>query len=163
MRQLASKIFDRFFVVVFALIFLQWPFFIHQYEHELVGHVAELKWQNEQIEKAALKSGKTTDHYIKKFVEHDDRDFYEQGKTMTLTKKRYQKLSQALLKLQNAGSFSRPFVFLIYLQSDIVLSTWQHFKPGLTFTGEACFYAVGGMLFGFCLFLFIKKCFKLAF
>lgn len=162
MGKILSKMMDRLFVVLGALFFLQLPLFIHQYEHELIGHVAELKWQNEQIQKAATKSGKQLQSYLNKFLESPDHDFSYQGKTMVQTAIRFEKLSHGLLKLQKANALSRPFVFIRFLQADIFLSTFHHFEPGLNFTREACFYAICGMLFGFLLFVSLKFCFKKA-
>jgi hypothetical protein len=127
---------------------MQLPFFITQYTHQLRGHIDELKWQVEQMTIAASLSGKSLDQYISKFIENSDHDFASQGMMMSTVTQRFEKLSDAWIKLKKSSSFTRPFVFFRYLQSDIFSATFKDFKMGISFTWESIIFGLIGILFG---------------
>lgn len=141
-----GNLFDRILVVLFALLFLQMPLFMQQYSHQLAGHVAELSDQLLQMEKNAARSGKSVKQWVEKFKSHQDQEIALQGETMQRTLSRYQTFSSSLSSLTAATALTRPFVFLRHLDPGIAASTFDHFQPGLTFSYEACLYALGGVL-----------------
>lgn len=144
-------------IILGAVLFFQFPVFMQQYQHQLIGHVNELKWQLNILEHTAKKSGKSLEHYIKKFSEHSDRDFSNQGAVMQGIKTRYTKLSAALTRLQRASIFTRPFLFFVGIDGDICGSTLKAFDPGITFSMEGAVYALLGMLLGYILYLVFRK------
>lgn len=163
MMTFISKFFDRFFVVLFAFIFLQFPAFFQQYEGQLTGHVNELKWQMAKMEEIALKSGKTLNQYINKFKSDDDFDISEQGYLMQTIQIRWEKLSWALIQLKKASFITKPFYFFFFSQWDIFKSTIEAFKPGFMLNLESLIYGLVGMLFGYLFFQFLAKIFRTMF
>jgi hypothetical protein len=151
-----AKLIDRVLVVVGAILCMQLPLFMHQYQHQLIGRVAELHWQMEHTQKAASASGKNLDQYIQKFIRNTDEDISRQGELMSLTQKRLTKFSALLNRLQNASSLTRPFLFFVSIQPEMVVSTMKAFEPGITFTMEAALYAFVGMLLGWLVFHFLR-------
>lgn len=151
-----SWILDRIFVVFGALLFLQFPLFMHQYQQQLIGHVHELQWQIDAMQLNAEDSGKSIDEYIQKFIDHTDRDIFHQGAVMKRVYSRWKDLSESLARLQQASVFTKPYVFLRYLQWDIFASASNSFEPGLTFTFEGMLYILSGILCGFLLFSILK-------
>lgn len=156
-----GKILDHLLVVFTALLFLQVPLFMHQYQLQLVGHVAELQWQVDHMRQSAAQSGKDLDQYTRKFIDSDDPDFSRQGAMMQHIQKRWNKQSRALFQLNKASLFLRPWVFLFYFQWDIATSTVATFEPGIPLSGEGLIYALIGMGAGYGLYrllaLFWKK------
>jgi hypothetical protein len=127
---------------------MQLPFFITQYTHQLKGHIDELKWQVKQMEVSASSSGKNLDQYISKFTKNADRDFVNQGMAMHTAVQRFEKLSHAWIELKNSSLFARPFLFFLYVQSDIFFATLNDFKMGISFTLESIVFAMIGVLIG---------------
>lgn len=150
-------LFDRLFVVCGVLLMIQAPLFIQQYQLQLKGHVAELEFQVASMEQAAKHSHKTLDQFISKFIMSTDADFERQGRIMFAMVRRLQDLTESLKILENASILGRPWIFVTHLNLDIADSTWQSFKPGLTFSSEGFVYALVGMCFGYFLFLIIKE------
>lgn len=155
-----SKVLDRLFVVLGALLFLQFPLFIYQYQNQLIGHVDELKRQVETMQRTAFSSGKSIDQYIQKFIDHADSDFSQQGAAMKETKLRWQKLSNALVKLQNASPLTKPWIFFSHLDWDIMLSSARNYEPGIPFSREGLCYAFLGMGAGALLFYLMNILWK---
>lgn len=148
---------DRVFAVAGALLFSQVPTFMQQYGQQLTGHVQELKLQLDLMTQTALKSGKTLDQYIHKFLQFSDHDVSNQGQLMQDMVIRYQTLSEASLALNHASAFSKPFVFLNHFYPEIASSTLSFFTPSLSFTLEGGAYVLIGILFGYSIFFFLKK------
>lgn len=152
-----SKFLDRLFVVISALSFLQLPLFIHVYENQLGGRVAELQWQVQHMQLSAEQSGKSLDLYIQKFALHSDADFSSQGKMMQTIQHRHAKFSKALSSLQQANWLTRPFIFFYYFEKEIGRAAIKGFTPGIPCTWEGAFYACMGIVWGLLLYrLFVK-------
>lgn len=146
---MVAKLFERFFIALGAIACLQFPLFMVYYEEQLIGHVAELKWQVSQMEEAASKSKKSLEHYFQKFITNPDQDFSEQGRLMKKTYSRWVTLSNALRRLQEATSFTRPWVFLFNADWKIVKETAASFHPGFNFNFEALIYTFVGIFIGY--------------
>lgn len=154
MKLWIGKALKNILLILGAVIFFQFPVFMQQYQQQLIGHVHELKWQVDVLGKTAAKSGKSVDEYIKKFVDHPDTDFSNQGEVMQKVQTRWNKLSMALSRLQQASIFTRPFVFLYCIQGDIFKSTAESFELGVIFTMEGLLYALVGMMVAYGLYSF---------
>lgn len=148
MLKLLAKLIDRIFVVIGALVFVQAPLFIQQYQHQLIGHVDEIRLQVNSMRAAASQSGKTLEQYIDKFQSSHDADFYLQGRIMSAMVERMQYLSDSLGALNQSTVWSRPFVFLRHYDSAIVKSTWQSYDLGIPLTIEGLGYALAGISVG---------------
>lgn len=149
MKQWTAKILDRFFVVFFALIFLQLPLYMQHYQQNLVGHVDELQWQIDSMREVAFESGKTLEQFIQKFVGSEDKDFSGQGELMTQMVTRWEKMSASLQSLIHASVVTRPLLFLFHLRADVASSSFRTFTFGIPFTLEGVIYAATGMLVGY--------------
>lgn len=157
MKTWIYPIFERAFLALMALAFLQVPLFMHTYEAHLRGHVSELTWQVDSVTKIATTSGKTTEQYIQKFCLHPDEDIQKQGEMLSTLQKRWQRLSLALHCLENAGVWTKPWIFLFYVKWEIVKETFFAFKPGVPLTVEAGFYALFGLFAGFVCFRLLQR------
>jgi hypothetical protein len=148
---------DRLCAVAGALIFAQIPLFIQQYTQQLVGRQAELQLQSDLMRQSARLSGKTVEQLAQKFIESADQDIVRQGEMMLATINRWTHLSEALNAMQQSSIWSKPVTFLYHINSDVVLSSWKHFKFGLPFTIEGGIYAVFGTVFSCLCFALLKS------
>lgn len=158
-----SSMLDRIFVVLGALIFLQMPLFMQQYQHQLTGHVAELAWQMKAMESAASKSNKSVTQFIQKFVGNEDIDIVYQGHIMEKVAKRWNHSSEALIALENASIIKRPWVFMYHLQYEILTATASSFQMGLLLSFEGIAYAIFGICFGYFFYQLVQYLFILCF
>jgi Protein of unknown function (DUF2937) len=147
------------FALLGALLFSQIPFFMQQYTQQLAGHVAELQIQIAAIDKLAGQSGKTLQQYIEKFSSNSDTDFVLQGHFMQKLFDRFNEMSEGLNALQQATPWFHPFVFIKFFQTNIGLSTYASFKPGLSLTLESGLYMLAGLLFGYLFYQLLRKTF----
>lgn len=147
-KKCTQRILERIVISLCVILCMQLPFFITQYTHQLRGHIDELKWQVEQMAIAASFSGKNLDEYISKFIKNADQDFASQGMMMRAAMQRFEKLSDAWTTLKKSSSFTRPFIFFRYVQSDIFSATFNDFKMGISFTLESIIFGLIGILFG---------------
>lgn len=153
-------LFERLFVFGFALLFMQLPLFILQYQHELKGHVNELKWQVTSMREIAKLSEKNLDDYILKFQSHSDSDFSRQGDVMKKVQTRFKRLSKALYRLEQASFFTKGWYFVLGFEKEIFRSTWRSFEPGIAFSMGGIFYGVIGLLVGYLSFLSLTTLFR---
>jgi hypothetical protein len=160
-KRCIQKVLERIVISLCVVLCLQLPFFIVQYTHQLRGHIDELKWQVEQMEKSAVLSGKTLDEYIAKFMNNSDHDFASQGAMMRAVMHRFEKLSQTWIRLKHSSSFTRPFVFFRYVEWDVFSATCKEFKTGISFTLESMFFGLIGIFLGSGLCSFITSIFNL--
>ncbi|MBA3958693.1 MAG: DUF2937 family protein [Parachlamydiaceae bacterium] len=152
--------FKRVVIILTALLFLQLPLFIQQYEQQLIGHVAELEWQVQGMKDWSAQTGKPIDQTIQKFLNSGDVDFVHQGDVMNSVYKRWEKLSHALGKLRQSSVFTRPWIFLFYSNLGIVQATWHTFSLGVTLTFEGVVYALVGMVVGYFVYLGILRVYR---
>jgi hypothetical protein len=148
---------DRLFAVAGALIFSQMPLFMQHYQQHLSGHVNELQIQVQGMRNAAAMTGKTLQQYVIKFLNSGDIDFNNQGELMNEMIHRYNSLSEGYHALQEASFYSKPFVFLKYLDKNIAQSTWNSFEVGLSFNVEGIAYAIIGIGFGLLMYRLVLK------
>jgi hypothetical protein len=151
---------DRLFAVSGALLFSQAPLFIQQYQHQLYGHISELKTHIAAMQKSAAFSGKTLNQYILKFIKSGDVDFASQGELMQNSIQRYEALNTGYQALIDAPIYYKPFLFFKYYDWQIGSSTYETFKWGLSFNMETLSYALLGIVFGLSVFWFLYKIIK---
>lgn len=151
------KIIDRIFVASGAILFAQFPQFFQQYTQDLAGHVGELSYQVSLLEQSAEFSHKTVPALIAKFKESPDFDYARQGELMQQLITRFENLKIALDSLNHAAIFTKPFVFLRYLDRTVFKETYEQFQWGFSFTSETLIYAFLGILVGYALFQFFNK------
>lgn len=157
-----GRLIDRILVVAGALVFAQVPLFIQQYSHRLAGHVAELRYQLNQLRIVAESSGKSFEAYIQKFIDAGDADFVGQGKLIQAMITRSNHLTESLSAITEASPLTRPFAFLSHLDTDIVKGTVHSFTLGVPLTLEAGIYALVGILVGYGLYRTLRRIFYTA-
>ena len=157
MIRFISGMIDRCIGVAGALLLSQAPMYLHQYIHNLSGHVSELKFQIATLRDASKGSGKTLAEYIGKFSGSPDPDFSAQGRWMADLLDRYSDMSTSLITLQDASVWSRPILFLRHCYLDVAEQTLAKFTPGLPFSLEGLAYAALGMFLFSALFWLFKS------
>lgn len=147
-----SNMLDRICAVLVAILFMQMPMFIDQYSIRLSGHVDELNYQTQAIQQLAIKSNKSMNAYVEKFIRSTDIDFSNQGKFILDLEKRKEKLKHSLTSLTQANLFTRPFIFLFNSDWTIVHATCINYQVGISFTLESIIYALIGVFVGYYLY-----------
>jgi hypothetical protein len=143
--------------IICALVCFQLPIFVDQYLLRLEGHFAESQRQIEALTEAAHIGGKTLDQYIAKFKAQNDKDFQNQGVYMQRAVDRNRFLEGACVALQEAGPFSRPFVFIRYVDSEVVADAWNTFTPGFSPTLHVALFGAIGWLLGWTVSILFRR------
>lgn len=157
MPESKTKFFGRFSAVLGALVFLQLPLVIQQYQMRLAGHVAELRYQVYLLKETALQSGKSLDEFIQKFTSSSDVDFSRQGELMQAMVTRMEEQTSALMALQQSFVLTKPWVFFYRLDFSILKSTLYSFEFGLSVTFESALYALIGAACGYYIYQLIRR------
>jgi hypothetical protein len=139
-------LFDRALCVMGAVIFSQMPEFMQQYLQRLGGHLDEARRQLLQFQRTAAESGLTLNQLIAETGASPDPAVAKLGDVMSGAAARVDALQTAQLALQHASLWTRPFVFLRYLDPAIAHATWTIFQPAVPTTIEGLAYALVGML-----------------
>jgi len=142
----------RIFIVLMALAFSQFPAFENSYSQNLAGHVDELRYQMDQIEEIATRSGKTVDEFIHKFESNSDADFQRLGTWMRELRARLIALENAQFNLEKASRVARPFVFMLYSDKIIAKSAFQKYRFSVPISVEGVVWAVLGAFVGYLVF-----------
>ena len=137
---------DRVLGVIGAVVFSQAPEFMQQYLQRLGGHLDEARRQLQQFQQVADQSGVSLDHLIGETSTNGDAAVARLGGVMAEASARVDTLATAQAALQHASPWTRPFVFLQNIDSDIARSTWAAFKPAMPTTVEGLVYAFAGLL-----------------
>jgi len=148
---------DRIFSAAGALFFAQFPEFFLQYQHELNGHLAELKYQVSMIEHAASLSNKTLGEWVSKFQQSQDPDFSLQGQILSNMVQRLHTFQEAMAVLQNSSPFLKPVNFARYADTQVLKDTMDHFQLGISFSAESLGYAFFGLLAGYAVYRLLAK------
>jgi len=159
-KEWTAKFVDRLFVVLGALLFVQFPLFVTQYLQRLGGHVAELKYQVAKMGQAAAASNLKLASYIEKFVQSGDTEVARQGELMQGMADRLEALSSALHSLEGASSLTRPFLFLWHFDGSIFCAACSGYSFGVPFTFEGAIWAVIGAFAGYGLYLLLAALFR---
>lgn len=143
---------DRIFALIGAFAFAQFPQFFAQYLHELSGHLAELVYQVNLLEQSAKLSNKSVIELIAKFKSNPDPDIIRQGDLMQGIIDRMDSFTIALHALTHSNLFTKPFLFVRYLNGGILTDTAKNYQIGFSLTLEGVVYAFIGMVVGYYLF-----------
>ncbi|MCL1865724.1 MAG: DUF2937 family protein [Spirochaetes bacterium] len=152
-----ESIIDRIVSVIGAIVFIQIPTFIVQYQQRLGGHVDELARLVKQYKSAASVNGRTVEEYIGLHLNYDVKEFVSTGKLMTDNMERFNELSLALQNLSESSGIKKFFVFLKSMDFDIFKGTYKDFVPGISFNLDSILYCIVGIIFSMLLYLLIKK------
>lgn len=160
---LLDRILDRVIAVLGAVIFAQFPQFISQYIQRMGGHVDELTRIISQYKKAAEVSGKTLESYIQFHLTATIPDYVNSGKIMEANVERYNDLKSALNDLVSSTGYTKFFIFVKEIDSNIFKAAMDNFSPGIPTSIEGAVYAGCGLIMGWLLYAGIKKLIQLPF
>lgn len=152
-----ESILDRVISAAGALIFIQIPAFIVQYQQRLGGHVDELALLIKRYKSAAADNSRTIDEYIGLHLQSDVKEFVSTGKIMSENMERFTDLSTALKSLTESKGIVKVFSFVKDLEFDIFKAAYKNFVPGLSFTYDTLLYGAGGVLIFMTVYFIIKK------
>lgn len=139
---------DRLFAVIGAVSAAQFPQFVQQYLQRLAGHAAEAQRLLNRYKQAAEDAGMEFEVYVQRFRNDPDAVVAEHGNIMTEVSERASYLQQAVEALQSSHALNRPFVFMNYLDTEIVWEALLIFQPGIPTTAEGALYALTGIALG---------------
>lgn len=140
-----ENVLDRVLSVLGALVFAQAPEFMQQYLQRLGGHLDEARRQLQQFEQVAAQSGVTLDRLIGQTTASAEPSVARLGHVIQDTVARVDTLTASQTALHDASLWTRPFVFLRYVDLDIARATATAFKPAVPTTLEGLVYALLGV------------------
>lgn len=142
----AEGLLDRALCVIGAVAFSQIPEFMQQYLQRLGGHLDEARRQLQQFQEVATRAGVTLEQIIARTHASADPAVDHLGGVVTDTIARVDTLAAAQSALQGATLWTRPFVFLQWIDPEIVRATWAIFRPAVPTTPEGLAYALVGIV-----------------
>jgi hypothetical protein len=143
---MGETLLDRVLCVAGAIALSQAPEFFQQYLQRLGGHLDEARRVLARFEAVARESGLTLTQLIETTRSEAAAPVAKLGGVMAEAQTRAQALAQAESALRNADMWSRPWVFLRHVDTEIARGTWAVFKPAVPVTAEGFCYAAAGML-----------------
>ncbi len=141
-----ERLLDRVVCVLGAVFFAQAPEFFQQYLQRLGGHLDEARRQLLQFENVAVQSGISLDQLAAQTRASSEITVARLGGVIQATIDRVESLAQAQTALMDASVWSRPFVFLRTMDTDIARATAHLFKPAVPTTAEGLAYALVGLI-----------------
>lgn len=152
-----ESILDRVMSVTGALIFMQIPAFLVQYQQRLGGHVDELSRLIKRYGIAAAENGRTVEEYIGLHLKSEVKEFISTGKLMSENLERFHDISQALNNLSQSKGVMKVYVFIRDIEYDIFRAALKNFVPGISFNIETLLFALAGIIFFMMLYFILKK------
>jgi hypothetical protein len=152
-----ESLLDRVIAAAGAIIFIQIPSFLVQYQQRLGGHVDELSSLIRKYRVAAAQNGRTLEEYIGLHLQSEVKEFVSTGRIMTENLERLTGLSEALKSISESGGILKFFSFLKNFDIEIFRSALKNFVPGLTFSLDSLLYGAAGIIFFMTIYFVIKK------
>lgn len=132
-----------------ALVLSQFPEYAQQYTQRLGGAVDELRVMTEEFDRSAAEGGLTRAAALERYNASNDDFLAGRGTSMTATFQRYDKLTETLVQIQNAGPVERFQSLPAYLDTDIGRRTLENYQPAVPATIEGVLYAAAGFFLGY--------------
>lgn len=152
-----ESVFDRAVSVAGAMIFMQIPAFLVQYQQRLGGHVDELALLIKKYKSAAADNGRTVDEYIGLHLQSSVKEFVSSGKLMLENMERFTDLSAALKSISDSKGILKFISFLKNFDSDIFKAALKNFVPGLSFSLDTVLYGAIGIMVFMSIYFVLKK------
>jgi hypothetical protein len=152
-----ESILDRVVCAAGALVFIQIPSFIVQYQQRLGGHVDELSLLIRRYKAAAADNSRTLTEYIGLHLQSDVKEFVSTGKIMAGNLERFTDLSDALKDLAGSKGIFKFWYFVKDINFDIFKSAQKNFVPGISFSLDTILYGAAGIIFFLTVYSAIKK------
>lgn len=150
---------DRIICVVAAVVMLQAPIYMNQYQNVLAGAQMEAALSYNRLTQVAADFDQTLREYLDELLANDNPKVVANAEEDDEKVKRYESYTASLEAFQQANVFSKPFVFLSHY--DPQLAHAVAFQPGLPITMEGFVYALLGILIAMLLIGLIKRVFGL--
>lgn len=150
---------DRILCVLAAVVLLQAPIYMNQYQNVLAGAQLESSLSYNSLRLIAAEFDQTLREYIDELLANDNPKVVANAEEDDEKIKRYESYTASLEAFQQASVFSRPFVFLS--NYDQRLGNAVEFQPGLPITMEGFVYALLGIVLMMLLIGIVKRLFGL--
>lgn len=157
--QSVGNLADRILCVVAAIILLQAPIYMNQYQNVLSGAQMESEISYERLRQIAADFEQTLTEYLDELLANDNPKVVANAEADQEQVERYESYSDALESLQSASVMTRPFVFASHY--DPAIASAVIFEPGLPMTMEGFVYALVGIVGMMLLIALIKRIFGL--
>ena len=148
---------DRILCVVAAVIFLQAPIYMNQYQNVLAGAQQEAERSYLRLQQIAADFDQTLREYIDELLANDNPKVVANAEEDAEKLNRYEEYTASLTAFQQANVFTRPFVFTRHY--DAAIGSAVIFQPGLPITMEGFAYALVGILLMMLLISLVKRIF----
>lgn len=150
---------DRIICVVAAVVLLQAPIYMNQYQNVLAGAQQEAALSFNSLAQIAADFDQTLREYLDELLANDNPKVVANAEEDDEKIKRYESYTASLEAFQQANVFSRPFVFLGHYEQR--LANAVEFQPGLPITMEGFVYALLGIVIAMLLIGLLKRLFGL--
>lgn len=141
-----ASVADRIVCVIFALLLSQLPQYMTQYYDVLTGAYYESGKTAGDIRKKASKNAVSAEEFVAILVGDAKKIVRDSGLVMKGALERHERYKAAHEALSRSTLFSRPFIFVAYL--DLDLTKELKYEPGLPLTLECAVYAGIGLMLG---------------
>jgi len=152
-----ESVFDRTVSAAGALVFIQVPAFLVQYQQRLGGHVDELALLIKKYKSAAAGNSRTVEEYIGLHLQSDVKEFVSTGRIMADNMDRFTGLSEALKNLSGSKGLTKFFYFIKDMDIDICKAAFKNFVPGISFHFDTLLYGAMGIIVFMSIYFVIKK------
>jgi len=152
-----ESVLDRVVSAAGALVFMQIPAFLVQYQQRLGGHVDELALLVKKYKSAAADNGRTVDEYIGLHLQSNVKEFVSSGKLMLENMERFTDLSAALKSISGSEGIMKFISFLKNIDLDICKAAYKNFVPGLSFRLDTVLYGAAGIIVFMSVYFILKK------
>lgn len=142
-------------IVLWAFAFAEGPLYIDQYRNHLSGHLEELRYQMNQIEKIMGIPSFDLERTFQEMAKSAQEEVAKAGQFLAQMVDRYVSLQKGWQALEDAGPILKPFTFARHVNWDIARETCNSFTFGIPFTIDALLYAIVGGLVGWGVYNFI--------
>lgn len=153
-----GSLIDRIICVVVAVIFLQAPVLMNQYQNVLAGAQVEASRTYERLEEIALRFDQSVEDFLAELLADDNPKVVANAEADQEQVDRYRWYSEALTAFADANAFTRPMVFFQYLDPQLLDAVV--FQPGLPLTVEGFVYALLGIVLAMGVISLVKRLFR---
>lgn len=135
--------------VIFGVCLSQFPEFSQQYEQRLGGAVDELAALIQTFDAAAARAGLDRQQALTRYDANADTFIVGQGADMRASFARYDRLSQHLAALKQAGPIDEVINFAQYFDTQIAARAWEAYQPAVPVTPTGLVFGGVGLVAGY--------------
>ena len=139
-----DRLFELLVLIAGAGVASQFSGFVQHYVQNLAGRVAESRVDVDAIVNRARDADMPVYAYLHAFHTASNPVFQREGQALQAKIERAGDLTQAYDRLQAAGLFELPVVFLAHLDMTVAADTWRHFRPNVPVDMASLVYTVMG-------------------